>query len=307
MATKKTAKKAAKKAAKKTAKTQAEKSIKECSDVVDDYRGSIPPKHEEMLFNEYGLRNGTSYIFNEDGFVDWKSMIGKEHFVVNDSWFIERGKDIPTKVTEDLTDEQLIIKLSGYRSLSKLRGFKSLKMSVEESNAEYACVKCVMVSRGNYETGFEDVVFEAVANATRSNVDDFMSLFLETIAANRALCRCVRNFLNIDIVSSDELSYGKQRKDLEMENAESLAQDSQTSKSGHVTPQQALKRSHEKAFKSGDFNDLIEFLRKAYVDGKFKDNTDQDSVSELKGWTDWDSVPVNECIEIMGLIKEETK
>ena len=50
-----------------------------------------------------------------------------------------------------------------------------------------------------------EVLYEEYANATSENTNDFCLKFLETIACNRAFVRCVRNFLNINIVGVDEL------------------------------------------------------------------------------------------------------
>ena len=57
----------------------------------------------------------------------------------------------------------------------------------------------------NFETEGEEVYFEAMADASLSNTKSFARNFLAAIAENRAFVRCVRNFLRINVVGSDEM------------------------------------------------------------------------------------------------------
>ena len=59
-----------------------------------------------------------SYEFDEDGSVNWRSMIKDEHLFPNKSWFDLR-KDLPRTI-DGLKDHQLLIKLSGIKELAKL-------------------------------------------------------------------------------------------------------------------------------------------------------------------------------------------
>lgn len=308
MPTKKTAKKApAKKAAKKATKKTTKKVVEEVVEEVEVTRGNIPlgikGGRNDSIYNEFGLRNDVEYFWKEDEFsVDWKKMINSKHYVVNDKWFEERSKEIPKSV-EGLTDEQVIIKLSGYRDLAKLRGIIDHQVTVEQSSDYFACVKCSITWEGNHETNFKPVTFEAIANATRNNTDPFMSMFLETIASNRAFCRCVRNFLGIDIVSSDEMSHGKQRQDVEKESAVEKAS-AATGEENHndTSPQGALKKLFKNVFGTADLGKLKSFLRKEYSEGRFKAK-DGESPEEVKKWSDWADIPVPDSLDIINLVK----
>ena len=57
---------------------------------------SIPKKYANGLGrfcrNEFGLLNEVGYDFDEDGSVNWRSMIKDEHLFPNKSWFDLRKK-----------------------------------------------------------------------------------------------------------------------------------------------------------------------------------------------------------------------
>jgi len=42
--------------------------------------------------DEYGLLPSIEYIFDKDGFIDWRSMIPKEYLFPNRYWFELKGK-----------------------------------------------------------------------------------------------------------------------------------------------------------------------------------------------------------------------
>ena len=70
--------------------------------------------------NRYGLLENKEYIFNEDGSIDWRSMIKPEFLYPNKGWFDIRNKTVPTSV-DGLEDKQLLIMLGGIKELAKLR------------------------------------------------------------------------------------------------------------------------------------------------------------------------------------------
>ena len=80
------------------------------------------------------------------------------------------------------------------------------KYKVEKCSEEHVAVICTIKFTGNYETSWNPVIVEDMANATINNTSDFGQIFLETIACNRAFVRCVRNFLNVHIVGDDEIN-----------------------------------------------------------------------------------------------------
>ena len=185
-----TAKKSAKKTTNKSAKKKAPKAKKIFG----------PDVYQR---DEHGLLKNVDYIFNEDGSVNWRGMIKPEFLYPNKGWFDMRNQQVPTS-TEGLKDNQLLIMLGGIKDLARLRGFYSVEFDTEREG-DYVTAKCSISWMGSYETNGDNIRYQDVANATGENTDDFCYKFLETIACNRAFVRCVRNFLNINIVGADEI------------------------------------------------------------------------------------------------------
>lgn len=143
-----------------------------------------------------------SYEFNEDGSIDWRSMIRKEFLVPNK----ERTKE--TDVTK-LEDKDLIILLGGIKELAQIRGYTDVNYSVNTPNQDYVAAVCSIKFIANYETGGREITFSAIGDASPFNTKDFAKNYLGPIAENRAFCRCVRNFLKINIVAQEELGKSK--------------------------------------------------------------------------------------------------
>jgi hypothetical protein len=159
---------------------------------------SKPPK----LFNrnELGLLEDPPipYVFNDDGSVNWRKMIRPEFLVPN------KQKTQETDITK-LEDKDLLILLGGIKELAQIRGFKSVGYSIPTANPSYVMVGCTIVWVGNYETNNEEIIFEALADASPDNTQSFARNYLAAIAENRAFVRNVRNFLKINIVGQDEI------------------------------------------------------------------------------------------------------
>lgn len=157
-----------------------------------------------------GLLKNVDYKFKEDGSVNWRAMLKPEHLVVQKDKRekVEQvyGKKIEELDITTIDDKYLLILLSGIKHLAQLRSFKHVQQHVDFVNHEKAVVTCSIQFAGNYETGGQDVVFSDVASASISNTSGFGQHFLESIAANRAFVRAVRNFLGINIVGQDEIS-----------------------------------------------------------------------------------------------------
>ena len=156
--------------------------------------------------NELGLLEGVKYEYSEDGSINWRAMVDPKHLYPNKGWFETRNQPMPYSV-EGLEDNQLLIKLSGIKELAKLRGFDGVRYEVIKCEKDHVAVKCRIHCIPNFESGTyyslkqgdddyfnSRVSFEDIANATIDNTSSFAQKFLETIAANRAFVRCVRNF-----------------------------------------------------------------------------------------------------------------
>jgi len=178
----------------------------------------------EISRNKYGLYNHIDYVFNEDGFVNWRAMIPQKYLYVGKNIkdnpvkreiFEKKYGKKPEKVdlaVDKIEDEDLLITLGGIRYLALLRGYESVKFDVlPSSNGAYSSVTCDIKWLKNFECGgkigcdyFDTVEFSGAACATLENTYSFSRNYLPEIASNRAFCRAVRNFLNIDVVSDEE-------------------------------------------------------------------------------------------------------
>ena len=144
------------------------------------------------------------YVFNEDGSVNWRKMVGKHYLVPN------KQRTNETDVSS-LEDKDLLILLGGIKELAQIRGFISLSYNVVAASQEYFATSCTIDWLPNYETDGRQVGFSALADAHIDNTYSFASNFLAATAENRSFVRCVRNFLKINIVGQEEMGGGSQK------------------------------------------------------------------------------------------------
>lgn len=159
---------------------------------------SIPPK--TLKRNEFGLLENPPipYVFNEDGYVNWRKMIRPEFLVAN------KQRTQETDISK-LEDKDLLILLGGIKELAQIRGFTCVSYEVPEAGPNYVIASCYINWIGNYETSNVDVSFQSLADASPDNTQSFARNYLAAIAENRAFVRCVRNFLKINIVGQEEV------------------------------------------------------------------------------------------------------
>lgn len=234
--------------------------------------------------NVLGLFDGVEYQYNEDGTVNWRSMISPEHLYVNKEWFERWEKPIPN-TTKDLKDHQLLIKLGGIKELAKLRGFTSVTYpDITTSREGYCVVKCRIQWVPNFENP-DGALFEDVANATFNNTSNFAEKFLEPIAANRAFVRCVRNFLNIHIVGADEVdgSKGKQ------------VQSQESGQTRHG-PIETLKKNLDMG--DNDFEAFKGIVGGLITKNKFKSDS-------FEKWENWGDISSPDAVKLIKTLKLE--
>lgn len=234
--------------------------------------------------DDNGLVSGVDYLFNDDGSVNWRGMIKPKFLYPNREWFEIRNKPVPTSI-EGLEDNQLLIQLGGVKELAKLRGFSSVKYKFHRAEDGYVVASCCINWIGNYETGFNPVVFEDAANASLDNTDQFCSKFLETIACNRAFIRSVRNFLNIHIVGADEIS--KNKSDPQNNSI------TQPSKAIPITPQNILEKVVNEKLLISSFEDFkAKYLRPLYKKGVEQNDSELiESLEKAKDWKNFKNIP----------------
>jgi len=249
--------------------------------------------------NSYGLIDSVSYVFNDDGSINWRAMIKPEFLYANKDWFEIRKKAVPDSI-EGLDDKQLLIMLGGLKELAKLRGFLSVNYDISHPSPSYVVAKCEIQWAKNYETNNEELIYQDVGNATADNTDDFCIKFLETIACNRAFVRCVRNFLNIHIVGADEIDKSKNRVadigDLIVSNALP------------ISAQGTLEKAVNEKLKLLSFEEFKAFLRTLWK----KANDEQDKpvlelLEEAKNWKEFKDISAKTSRVLLKIVNEHQK
>lgn len=137
---------------------------------------------------------------------NWRERVKPEWLYINHE-AINRGlvkRDTPVDQVED---RHLCIKLAGLRALALERGYSIVDYQIVTASADYVAMKC-SISWDETENE-EACIFSSTADAHLNNTKDFCQNFLCAIAENRAFSRCIRNFLNIEIVSDAELGDAK--------------------------------------------------------------------------------------------------
>lgn len=241
----------------------------------------------------HGLIDNINYVFNEDGSVNWRSMIKPEFLYVNKGWFEQRQQEAPKSI-EGLSDKQLLIMLAGIKEVAKLRGYRavSYNLSRDEGNS-YISASCRIDWIPNYETNYQEVYFEDYANASINNTDPFVHKFLETMACNRAFVRSVRNFLNIHIIGADEIDKSDPNKTVSY----SESGDS-SSNLDFLKPHGLLEKiANESGIES--FDAFIAWLRIVWKNGTYKN----EKIDEIQSWKSYKDIPAKECRTICNLLK----
>lgn len=202
----------------------------------DDFLGynmnSLLARKDLSLFNANGLRKGVSYIFNEDGTVNWRAMIPPKYLYQNKGRVNKKIADLTEKgetvnpewldgSIEGLADSELLITLPGIKWLANLRGYSCVKHNSRTIDAGFATDTCSITWRGNFETDFEEVTFSEVGSCSAvgnfSNCKQFWGKFAESLAANRAFIRAVRGFLGIEVYGGDEMDQRDEEKETNLD------------------------------------------------------------------------------------------
>lgn len=262
-----------------------------------------PVGPEKYKRNQYGLLENVDYTFNEDGSVDWRSMIKPEFLYPNKGWFEARKKDVPTSI-DGLKDNQLLIMLGGIKELARLRGFHNVSFDVENISEGYVTAKCNIDWIGNYESGDTaydgtntTVSYQDVANATSENTDVFCAKFLETIACNRAFVRCVRNFLNIHIVGADEIDKSSKEQNGPSVKYDNSEQETDSVQNIALTPHTMLQKAFKEKTGNDSFESFKELLRELWTSEAYRND-------ETKSWESFSDIPAKECRKILSIIKK---
>jgi hypothetical protein len=240
--------------------------------------------------DNHGLLESVDYVFNEDGSVNWRAMIKPEFLYPNKGWFDMRGQQVPSS-TEGLRDNQLLIMLGGIKDLARLRGFHSVEFDTT-TEGDYVTAKCCITWSPNYESNNEHVLYEDVANATSENTDDFCYKFLETIACNRAFVRCIRNFLNINIVGADEID-----KSVNRSTQSQSSTLTQPSSNAPITPSGLLEKTLKEKHSVESFESFKELLRDLWKSEKYLNE-------DVKNWNGFADISAKEARKLISIISK---
>ena len=236
--------------------------------------------------NEHGLLENVDYVFNDDGSIDWRSMIKPEFLYPNKGWFDARNKPTP-KTIEGLDDKQLLIMLGGIKELAKMRGYCGVEFKVDNISDGYVTAKCTIHWHENYESvNTYSTTYEDVANATLANTDAFCAKFLETIACNRAFVRCVRNYLNIHIVGADEIDKSK-----------GAGQAVESEAVAPITPVGLLQKTLRDKHQVDSFEGCKELLRDLWKDEKYRNES-------AKKWGSFTDIPAKEARKLISVLNQ---
>lgn len=223
----------------------------------------------------------------ENKVVNWREKVLPEYLYVNKEWFTNKSLAVPDSI-DGLKDNQLVINLGGLKFLLRERGFRSCKTKVKNVGDNYVVAKCEIIFSEN-EHGPE-TLYTANASATINNTDSFGLRYLEATAENRAFARCIRNFLNINIVSDEELT---------REPLQPMVQTQSQSQSKGFTPQGLLQNLVEEKF---GINSFVPFkqtkIKELFSSGAFKAD-----VNDINSWKEYEHIPAKEARILLGLIK----
>ncbi len=162
---------------------------------------------------ENGLLENVNYVRDEKtSKINWFRMIPANYLYLNQDKKAKIEARIGRKINgplqdsdlTDLNETDLVITLAGVRHLLDLRGYKSVKMVVGNSDPGYAAVSCEILFTPLEDNNTEQS-FSACASAHTQSTKSWYQNYLVEAASNRAFCRCVRNFLGINVVAQDEL------------------------------------------------------------------------------------------------------
>jgi len=241
-----------------------------------------------MTRNPDGLIEGLEYKKDRLGFIVWRDMISPEYLYPNREYFERKNLPVPDS-TEGLPDNQCLVKIGGLIELMRLRGYSSLDQQIVNVDHGYVTAKCTIRWEPNFETNDGEVNFSWTANSNRDNCGDFMAHYQETQAQNRALSLCIRKFLNVNIVSDEELSKGQTKLIPEKEKPQATLPD---------INEKLKKMLFDKGIKKQE--ELINLLEELKAANKI--SIDLDDVRDEEGVVRVSNFQPKECRIIMGVL-----
>ncbi len=258
----------------------------------------VTAEKRERFRDNLGLLKNVTYVFNEDGTVNWRAMVRPEHLFFNN----QKAADIAKRFNLDtarvkyakvaefdqklIDDSHVLISLAGIRYLARLRGYETIKSRLVTSTPEFASVETHITWLPNFETDFQYETCPDGADAGLHNTFEFAQRYLTAIAFNRAFVRAVRGYLQIKIVSNEEMGPDTPRpqagREPEVDAGASMA----------MTPKTLVEAQYVKLatkYKWKSFKDFTEQLCLGFVDNKkysFESNPREWNSAADASWND---------------------
>lgn len=253
-----------------------------------------------------------------DGSVNWRALVRPECLYVKSEHKetvarllnkpIEAIRDLGPEDIVKVPDRMLVIRKAGILELARLRGYTSAIPEVQHAQRDYVIVR-TLVTWDPFE-GQPAKVTGGVGEACPENTTAMGAAYLAATAQNRAFARAVRDFLEIDIVCSDEL--GKDGMEPESRastvagaTAASATVAAATEAPGGVGPVPSLTKAALSAgFSFINVKDAA--LARWHEDTKMiatNPTTKRRIENDPKPWTNWSEVPPRDCLTLIQLIK----
>jgi len=139
---------------------------------------------------------GIEYKYDETGLIDWRAMVPDKFFVVK--------RESKNKDKNLLNDSDRLLLLGGIKYIAFLRGYTSVEYTLTIPTPQYVASTCSITWIPNIETENREVKFTSCSDAHPQNIEGYGVKYLTPTSENRSFCRCVRNFLRINVCSQDE-------------------------------------------------------------------------------------------------------
>lgn len=159
-----------------------------------------------------GLVEGVNYVRDEKtGKINWLKTMPIEYLYIKsdpknkariEQKYGKKYEELDI-IADKIEDSDLCLTLPGIRWLLEVRGYNSCDIRLDTASIDYVAATCKIEFIENEEC--KEQRFTSNACAHLNNNYSFMRQFLVESASNRAFCRAVRNYLNINIISREEL------------------------------------------------------------------------------------------------------
>lgn len=219
---------------------------------------------------------------------DWKKYIPVEYVDIKTAWLSTHGistedylsysPEQKQEIREKAGEDNMLIKLSGFKFLAHLRGISSVEyrhigentficeVAFEQTSFKISEEKTITLPKGR---------FCGVASATEANTSYPFSLFLPSMAENRAFIRAIKMAFNINVLGTEELENDK------------AVVPTVLNDEGCTSPQEHLRSLVSQMGRS--FSDLKQTLEKKSWPGH-------------EAWNDYKDIPEEECFKMVNEI-----